>query len=463
MKKAIRAAAILALSAVMLIVMGACGKGEAASITGQLLNASDNTITISSDDGPVEIKTGKGTVYRIGESDKLCIGDTVDVTYHESFGKKSADEVTLVEHIQADLIFEGTVVQYKGDGLIVAGESLTVSFTCDDATDVDGDISVGDTVKVVYTGDISEYPYAKSVSVTAENEKPEVKTLSGIVSEFTETTILIAIDSATSYRFKMDTSTAITGVSKYVFVGDSVNVSYSGKLDDSPLAIEINVVVKAQEEKQTINGTIQSVGNDYISLDTGKKAYVIHTNDKTKYSGDKPEKGCKAEIAYTGKLSKGATATNIFCVKNKPEPVITYKVTFTDGNDKIINTQEVKKGDAAKAPANPSRKGYTFKGWDKDFSKITDNLTVNAQWEKNPEPAPEPEPSPGVVCCRQKGIRRPDRFPLRTPPARHTAWCPPHPEYGAGYQPESRRSPDGCGWFPQNRWLSRRSASTPDG
>ena len=90
MKKAIRAAAILALSAVMLIVMGACGKGEAASITGQLLNASDNTITISSDDGPVEIKTGKGTVYRIGESDKLCIGDTVDVTYHESFGKKSA-------------------------------------------------------------------------------------------------------------------------------------------------------------------------------------------------------------------------------------------------------------------------------------------------------------------------------------------------------------------------------------
>ena len=377
MKKAIRAAAILALSAVMLIVMGACGKGEAASITGQLLNASDNTITISSDDGPVEIKTGKGTVYRIGESDKLCIGDTVDVTYHESFGKKSADEVTLVEHIQADLIFEGTVVQYKGDGLIVASESLTVSFTCDDSTDVDGDISVGDTVKVVYTGDISEYPYAKSVSVTAENEKPEVKTLSGIVSEFTETTILIAIDSATSYRFTIDKTTAVTGVSKYVFIGDSVNVSYSGKLDES-----------------TVNGTIRSVGKDCVTLDTGKKSYVIHTNEKTKYSGDKPEKGCRSEITYTGKLSEGAMATNIFCVKATPEPVITYRVTFTDGNGKVINTQDVKKGDAAKAPANPSLDGYTFKGWDQDFSKITKDLTVNALWEQNPAPAPEPTPEP---------------------------------------------------------------------
>ena len=394
MKKVIRAAAILALSAVMLIVMGACGKGEAASITGQLLNASDNTITISSDDGPVEIKTGKGTVYRIGESDKLCIGDTVDVTYHESFGKKSADEVTLVEHIQADLIFEGTVVQYKGDGLIVAGESLTVSFTCDDATDVDGDISVGDTVEVVYTGDISEYPYAKSVSVTAENEKPEVKTLSGIVSEFTETTILIAIDSATSYRFTIDKTTAVTGVSKYVFIGDSVNVSYSGKLDESPLAIEINIVKEAQEDRKTVNGTIRSVGKDCVTLDTGKKSYVIHTNEKTKYSGDKPEKGCRSEITYTGKLSKGAMATNIFCVKATPEPVITYRVTFTDGNCKVINTQDVKKGDAAKAPANPSLDGYTFKGWDQDFSKITKDLTVNALWKQNPAPAPEPTPEP---------------------------------------------------------------------
>lgn len=394
MKRGIRAAAILAFSAALLLMLGACGKSEAFRITGRLLNASEGTITVSSDAGPVEIDTDKETVYRLGDSDKLCIGDTIDVTYHESFGKKSADEVTVVEHIQPDLIFEGTVVQYREDGIVVAGKSLTVSFIRDNKTDVAGELSVGDTVEVAYNGDISEYPYAKRVTVTAENKKPEVKTLSGIVSEFTETTILIAIDSATSYRFTIDKTTAVTGVAKYVFIGDSVNVSYSGKLDESPLAIEINIVKAAQEDRSTVNGTIRDVGKDSVTLDTGKKSYVIHTNEKTKYSGDKPEKGCRSEITYTGKLSKGAVATNIFCVKATPEPVITYKVTFTDGNGRVINTQDVRKGDAAKAPANPSLAGYTFKGWDQDFSKITKDLTVNALWEQNPAPAPEPEPSP---------------------------------------------------------------------
>ena len=394
MKKRIRAMAILMLSAMLLIMLGACGKEETGEITGQLLNAADGTITVSSEDGPVQIDTGKETVYRLGDSDKLCIGDTVDVVYHESFGKKSADELTLVEHIQKDLIFEGSIVQIKDEELVVTGKSLTVSFIRDDKTDTKGKLSVGDTVEIVYSGDLSEYPYAEKITVTAENDKPEVKTLSGIVSEFTETTMLVAIDSAKSYRFTISPATAVTGVSKYVFVGDVVNVSYSGKLDDMPLATEINIVMEAQEERQTVNGTISRVEKGFLTLDTGKKVHVVYTNEKTKYSGDKPEKGCKAEITYTGKLDKDAMATNIFCVKKTPEPEVTYKVTFTDGDGNTINTQEVRKGDAAKAPANPSRDGYTFKGWDKDFSKIKKDLTVNALWEQNPEPAPAPEPEP---------------------------------------------------------------------
>ncbi len=61
----------------------------------------------------------------------------------------------------------------------------------------------------------------------------------------------------------------------------------------------------------------------------------------------------------------------------------TFKVTFVDGQGNTLKTETVEKGKAAKPPANPTRKGFTFEGWDKDFSNITSDLTVTAQWKEN--------------------------------------------------------------------------------
>ena len=59
----------------------------------------------------------------------------------------------------------------------------------------------------------------------------------------------------------------------------------------------------------------------------------------------------------------------------------TYTVTFVDWNDAVISTQNVEHGGAATAPAAPERTGYNFTGWDTDFSNVTSNLTVKAQYE----------------------------------------------------------------------------------
>ena len=66
----------------------------------------------------------------------------------------------------------------------------------------------------------------------------------------------------------------------------------------------------------------------------------------------------------------------------EPTP-ITYTVTFVDGQGKTLKTEKVESGKAATAPATPKRSGYTFTGWDKDFSKVTRDLTVTAKWKKN--------------------------------------------------------------------------------
>ncbi len=60
-----------------------------------------------------------------------------------------------------------------------------------------------------------------------------------------------------------------------------------------------------------------------------------------------------------------------------------FTVTFKDGTGKTLKTEQVPSGDSATAPAAPTRSGYHFDGWDKDFSSITKALIVNATWNQN--------------------------------------------------------------------------------
>ena len=68
------------------------------------------------------------------------------------------------------------------------------------------------------------------------------------------------------------------------------------------------------------------------------------------------------------------------------EDVQTFTVTFKDWDGTVLNTQEVAIGESAEAPAIIEvREGFEFIGWDKDFSKVTEDMTVTAQYEAWPE------------------------------------------------------------------------------
>ena len=58
-------------------------------------------------------------------------------------------------------------------------------------------------------------------------------------------------------------------------------------------------------------------------------------------------------------------------------------VTFMDWDGTVLSSVSVAPGEAATAPADPAREGYTFIGWDKDFSAVTDHMTVTAQYQIN--------------------------------------------------------------------------------
>lgn len=59
-----------------------------------------------------------------------------------------------------------------------------------------------------------------------------------------------------------------------------------------------------------------------------------------------------------------------------------FTVAFKDWNGTVIAERQVNKGENAMPPANPSRDGYVFTGWDKSFTNVQSDLVVTAQYEK---------------------------------------------------------------------------------
>lgn len=88
---------------------------------------------------------------------------------------------------------------------------------------------------------------------------------------------------------------------------------------------------------------------------------------------------------YNAKLYAVNAAGTTACSGN---PAITVHknvtVTFYDiVSKKNISKQSVIYGHNADAPANPSQTGYTFKKWDKSYSKVKSDITVNTVYETN--------------------------------------------------------------------------------
>ncbi|SHF20384.1 InlB B-repeat-containing protein, partial [Alkalibacter saccharofermentans] len=60
-----------------------------------------------------------------------------------------------------------------------------------------------------------------------------------------------------------------------------------------------------------------------------------------------------------------------------------YKVKFIDFDSTLLKIIDVEKNGSAIPPKNPSRIGYSFKGWDKAFDNVTEDMDVFAYYKAN--------------------------------------------------------------------------------
>lgn len=62
---------------------------------------------------------------------------------------------------------------------------------------------------------------------------------------------------------------------------------------------------------------------------------------------------------------------------------IQYTVRFLDWDNTELKNEKINHGSAATPPENPSRAGYTFSKWDKEFDNIVSNLDIKAIYTIN--------------------------------------------------------------------------------
>lgn len=93
---------------------------------------------------------------------------------------------------------------------------------------------------------------------------------------------------------------------------------------------------------------------------------------------------------YTGRLYRDADflkpLTKDSKVKNGDTVYVKwtinkYTVTFMDGEKVLAAFTNVPHGETVTAPEVPEKDGKTFSKWDKDFSKVTSDLTINAVYD----------------------------------------------------------------------------------
>ena len=143
-----------------------------------------------------------------------------------------------------------------------------------------------------------------------------------------------------------------------------------------------NITVKAQWEINQYTITFDTNGGSEIAPITQDYGTKITAPDNPTRKGY-TFKGWDKEIPET------MPAENI-TVKAQWK-INQYTITFdtNGGNEVAPITQDY--GTKITAPANPTRKGYTFKGWDKEIPETmpAENITITARWKDTEKPTGE--------------------------------------------------------------------------
>lgn len=193
--------------------------------------------------------------------------------------------------------------------------------------------------------------------------------------------------------YDTDTSTSgtiiVTGSSQTGFKRNYVDTIFNF---DNPIPANATInsavlTIRAKQSATTNLNMTVSIGSDEVIGSTLlSSSSANYTADIANYVKDLNQLNINLTSAATSNRTFTLYDVRVdvnYTAYEMPKP--TYTVTFKDWDGTTLKIETVEEGVSATAPSNPSRVGYEFTGWDKDFNNITSDLIVTAQYEKELE------------------------------------------------------------------------------
>ena len=179
-----------------------------------------------------------------------------------------------------------------------------------------------------------------------------------------------------------------------------VCTDYAGKAVFPNVNVQQGFTLGWYHKGEPVNSDTVFTENTTVSAkvtpsDKAKIDYILNGGENSPLNPDELGEGETAQLSAPTK--EGAQFTGWYVDSQlKSEPITsvsfsdgsktlyagwksnTCTVDFTDINGTVLSSQTVEYGKSADPPKAPTIKGKRFTGWDKDFSKVTAHMTVQA-------------------------------------------------------------------------------------
>lgn len=223
---------------------------------------------------------------------------------------------------------------------------------------------VGDTVEIVYSGNIIDAPEAITITVT--KAAPAALEIHGKVMQYTDSSVFIQTTTVNTFGFVINNDTKFFGKSKTLKAGNTVTITYTGDLTNAPIATSIETTAVSVDPEPTakpaddpvnksLKGTVSCLTSKRVTINTDSgHTYTFQRDGSTVITGNYDlEVGCRIRVRYDGYASKGPHAKQID-VLAPPDPTPPTPVTRT-----ISGTVTMQAGNALVVLSDSGRQ-YSF-------------------------------------------------------------------------------------------------------